>query len=361
MLKKCEKNRKEVLLCWAYLLVSSEIHASNAQIVSGPHETGTQLERLVVRIDCLLVSVVVGVGGAQLVPQQVVAGLDLESGAEAVGRLVVLARHVKEHAQAALQVGVDASGVADGAQENLLQVHEIAHVHNGLRGGHVERRRHLVRLVHHVRGVQQTCRLLVVPQQARVVRMVLQPFDQAIESQPLHGLVGVRGGQGAQRRQVVRLELETLAQGTDGLRVLLVLDLGRAQVLPREHVSRILLDGHLEQQHRVHNVVELEALEALLERIGVRLQRILLVELVGLVGVEDLLELLQPRVIRVRAKFEEMGGEGKFKLWCLIFLVFGLFGLFSVKNLEKKICILVLKYKLQPFYKLKFALINKLV
>ena len=54
-------------------------------------------------------------------------GLYLQGGLEAVGRLVVLGRQVKEHAQAALQVRIDLAGGggAHRLQEDLLQIDEV--------------------------------------------------------------------------------------------------------------------------------------------------------------------------------------------------------------------------------------------
>ena len=132
---------------------------------------------------------------------------------------------------------------------------------------------------------------------------MLEPLDETVECQSLHGLVRVRGGQSAQSGQVAGRQLQAAAERSDGLRVLLVLDLGGAQVLPGEHVRRLLQHGHLEQEHGVDDVVRLEPLQALLERRDVRLEWILRVELVGFVGVKHLLEVIRPGMIWVGAAF----------------------------------------------------------
>ena len=73
-----------------HLLVSTEVHATDSQVVSSPDESRANLESLIVGIYGLLITVTVCICSAQLVPQQVIAWLDLEGCLEAVGCFVVL-------------------------------------------------------------------------------------------------------------------------------------------------------------------------------------------------------------------------------------------------------------------------------
>ena len=158
-------------------------------------------------------------------------------------------------------------------------------------------------LIQQLGRLQQSFGLVVVLEQRRIRRMMFDPLDETIERHALHRLVRVGRGERAQRDQIVRFELETSTQGAYCLRVLFVLHLSGAQILPREHVLRLGLHRSLEQEHRVDNVVRAQTLDAFVECARMCAQRILGVELVGLVRVEHFLELVEPRVIRVFTLF----------------------------------------------------------
>jgi hypothetical protein len=69
---------------------------------------------------------------------------DLQRRLEAIRRLIILARQMKQHAQATLQTRVDAAAgaerLAHRPQEHLLQVDEVGRVHHARRRGPEEGR-----------------------------------------------------------------------------------------------------------------------------------------------------------------------------------------------------------------------------
>ena len=68
---------------------------------------------------------------------------DLQRRLEAIRRLIILARQMKQHAQTTLQTRVDAAGanrLAHRPQEHLLQVDEVGRVHHARRRGPEEGR-----------------------------------------------------------------------------------------------------------------------------------------------------------------------------------------------------------------------------
>mmetsp|Transcript_27683 Transcript_27683/g.70508 ORF Transcript_27683/g.70508 Transcript_27683/m.70508 type:complete len:477 (-) Transcript_27683:1306-2736(-) len=223
------------------LVVVARVGERDAHVGPRAHVVGLEVERALVRVHRLTAARVVGQRGAHLVPQRVVARPQLERRLERRDGGRVLARQVLQHAQRHQQLRVTCA--ARARRRRLKHAHRVA-----------ER----------LAGVGRR------PCSARdlaVHRVVGQPRGQVAHRLPHVELVGVRHAQREPHIRVGRVGLQRAQHGGDGLLVVVVLSVHRAQQPPRLRVVRPRLHLRLQRQRRLAQHAAPEQVLALGQRL----------------------------------------------------------------------------------------------